>query len=402
MKIADEQHVLRKYYHTGFMPVGEKRRMVSIPRSEEAIKMYPPRIELEGKLSLGGKPIDRLTDKVIDYSFRHQIPLDFSVIGAKKYLGNELDPYQAEAELYNEGQYSFSPPPLSSVINCEIIVGDTVFYNNIELMIVEILEDGAEVIANKNQASADIRLSIIVKDKMARKIKTYVEDATNKQLLQFNKYIKAMNEGAKAVIRNKRNNTVMMQWRSDNISCETHFKTIEEEIDYLERIVCIEEYFGITLLMNEITQTDFEKVMFISDIIRGKTRNGTWKLFELTESVSPELKQFLKDSNGEFGCIFGPTTYTDQLFGEQISLALFRFLSEARIVDFERKQKQVELSDTGERVIIKFEPLDSEGQMEELSELTVLENFDKETRERIKNNPSIVFVHRDDDRKKEM
>ncbi len=154
--------------------------------------------------------------------------------------------------------------------------------------------------------------------------------------------------------------------------------------------------------MNEITQTDFEKVMFISDIIRGKTRNGTWKLFELTESVSPELKQFLKDSNGEFGCIFGPTTYTDQLFGEQISLALFRFLSEARIVDFERKQKQVELSDTGERVIIKFEPLDSEGRMEELSELTVLENFDKETRERIKNNPSIVFVHRDDDRKKEM
>ena len=91
------QHPLYPYYQ--FTPSQEyEGNLVSSPLRDDARKKYPPRFVLNGIAKIGDDKINELSPEIIEYANRHQLSISLEIHSATKYLGEEKDPIQTEAE----------------------------------------------------------------------------------------------------------------------------------------------------------------------------------------------------------------------------------------------------------------------------------------------------------------
>lgn len=67
-------------------------RIVSVPLTEDAKKLYPEHYKFTGALKIGDRYFNDPNGNPINYAYRHQLPIIMEVKKAVRYLGNVIDP----------------------------------------------------------------------------------------------------------------------------------------------------------------------------------------------------------------------------------------------------------------------------------------------------------------------
>lgn len=387
---ADTYHDLKGYYRFAPMTVGDHTSLYSLPLSQEALKKYPPNLRVEEETTVCGKKMPR--DKALEYAIKHQVPVHIEITKATAYLGNQVDPAQGPAEAVIGKRYDYLPPPLSPIYDCRIVVDNALCYQHIELSIAELLEDGTYVLNNRKQSNSDLIVEFKYRENNLIDTHFEIKNGTTQQLLDFDRFTKCAANGATVEIINNKTDESIVMWIQEESLAQSQFGTIDDEIDLLERILCVEQHYETRFEITTISQKDYNYLCFLSDMLNGKRHYGEWEVFDLELKVTDKLKNLFENCDGEFGALYGPVEVEDTLFDKTLGYRFFRFLSRAKMIDFERKKKQVELADIGESVKLKFSPMDNPGKVMDVPLQEILDNVDAETRKEIEENDELVLI----------
>lgn len=350
------EHPLYPAY--GFNYLGGK--MISVPRSEDAVKQNPPNFLLTGELKVGNEIIGELDNEIVQYADRHQLQIKLTVQEAKKFLGVTIDPIQYEAEDMIGRVLVRNPKPFPPAFPCKIIIDDIVFYDYVELRTKEILDDGTFVIENYEQTNCPIKVTIKIKfdnsiNHNSVNYKMSIKDASNVDLLN---YLKMMNQAAKGgmmQIYMLNDKLIFLEGKLTPFKYNGGFTSAEEEIDFLKRVVNIEEYFDdVVTIPEKINKDDYDSVIYLSNLIRGVAIKNTWDSISISFKYSDKNSFVVEELDGkEFRFMFSGTLEIN-LFEKDYSIDVAHICNCAVIKDVERIKKRLQYTDEGETVDINL------------------------------------------------
>lgn len=265
------QHPLYPYYQ--FTPSQEyEGNLVSSPLRDDARKKYPPRFVLNGIAKIGDDKINELSPEIIEYANRHQLSISLEIHSATKYLGEEKDPIQTEAESLIGATLIKEPRKFSEPRPYSIRIDNTPIFDYIELGVSEILEDKSVVVTNEKQQSPliNIRLVFNVYTHNVSVSMTAV-DHSNETLLRYVTLMKAASEGKNISLYDLKNNTVFLSGPLRDCDYKSGFSNVDDELDFLRRICEIEEHFSVKIKIPDVIMTkDYKQVRYLSDLLRGE------------------------------------------------------------------------------------------------------------------------------------
>ena len=287
-------HILFPHYGFRLNTVDGKIQYQSVPLSNEAAKEYPPSVKCIGTVRVGTGYLKELTPATVNYANRHQLPIVIDIKKAEKYLGNVLDPVQHDAEELIGEEITIPPKPFPPAFPCSISFDDEVVFNYLLFRTKEILDDDTIVISNYEQEKCPYQITV----NMHPQNKTIDfsfqknDSANNKDSLKYALVMKKAILGTKMTMKLLESDEVFAEGVFKNFNYNGGFSSVDEEIDFLSRVVDIEKYFERVInIPNDLYQSDWDAVYYISDLLRGQTRYGEWKRHIFTFNVSDDLKK---------------------------------------------------------------------------------------------------------------
>lgn len=329
--------------------------LISKPIRDDATMKYPPRLQITGNVKLGdaynkGDPFD--------YSYRHQIPIQMEVKEAKKLLGDILDPDQNEAKDLIGNTITIYPPKFPPQFPCAIKVGDETFYDYILLRTQEIRDDEVYVVGNREQ-DGDLYFEICI-DPNNQRINRFsfkFNKPTNREFLRLARF-------RRALMRNNDLHIYMLSKGKDflagKVSEPTYtsaFESIEEEIDFLERVCEIEDYYKVALNLNqEIAREVFNTIYYISELIRNEEVCGTWDELIIPDKVTHDTRNELLSKKGVIYSVKHVFIGTMDLLGATLKFKVQRTMNEVVVADYDKLMNKIEVLDVGDEIKIKLKP----------------------------------------------
>jgi len=344
------EHPYKPYYRYDY----SNGRLVSKPQNEEAIKLYPPKIVLTGAVRFGKQYYTNLQSDPLDYAYRHQLPLTMEVSKAIKFLGEKTDPVQDEATDYVGNMIVITPPEFPPAFPCAIKVRDKAYFEYVLLRTQEIDDDGTYVISNKEQGSSlyfEVRINPHNPSNPDFKIR--VDHTNNREWLNYVKFMDAISKEKDIHIYVLSAGEDIIAGNINKVNYQPAFSSIEEEMDFLERVCTIEDYFNITLdVCGELREEEYSIIIQISDLIQNDEVIGTWNEAVFSGIISQVFREkvlSMDDVPYTFSFV-GNSCVT--LFGTEIELSYMRTYKCARVKDLEKLKKKVEILDDDD--VIKF------------------------------------------------
>jgi hypothetical protein len=357
------EHILYPYYKYSSEMKDGKPRLISEPLSFDSIKKYPPKMKCLGNIKMGNQYLDEFNADVIDYANRHQLPITFSILEAKKLLGDIVDPSQHEAEELIGEEVVIPPKPFPAAFPCSIIIDDEVEFEYILLRTEEILEYGTYIISNKEQKDFPFRIRIcinFVENTTDFNIRT--ENPSNKDLLHYVQFMKKVSCGGDIVIRALSIGKNIMEGKLTNYKYKSGFETIDEEISFLKKVVSIENYFKkIMVLPDEIYEDDYETICYMANLIRGEGYRGNWTGVSFDFILSEDLRNKIistEESLYNFSYIADSAIL---LYDEKYQFTIRRTYECGKIKNLKRLKKKAEVLDDGDRIRMEYIPKDETG-----------------------------------------
>lgn len=326
----------------------------SKPLNENAKKLYPAQYVLTGTVRFDDQHYDDSIDEPLAYAYRHQIPMMMEISKAVKYLGNRPDPQQDEAIALNGNVALVTPPEFPPAFPCAIKVGNQTFFEYVLLRTQEILDDGTYVIGNKEQGGAfyfEVKINTDKPNKPNFIIS--VNDASNRELLNYVKCMKALSEIKNIHIYVLSAGEDIIASDIKDINYKTGFSSVDEEIDFLERICVIEEYFEVKLdPSDDISNKDYKTVLYISDLIRNDEVAGTWDEATFTGVLDQHFREKLATMSKKT-CMFSYVGVSQiQLFGTELEFKFMRCFKCSYMADLEKVKRKAEVLDDGDSIKI--------------------------------------------------
>lgn len=355
MEHISVEHPLYPEYGYAF----ETGKLKSVPMTEKAIKLYPPHFTFTGVVRAGDKYFTDPSVDPLDYSYRHQIPLVMEVTEAVKLLGNRLDPIQSEVSEIVGNELVANPPAFPPVFPCAVKVGDSTYFDYILLRTQEILDDGTYVVGNREQTDTHIYFEVRINPRVPAKpdFAININDADNHELLNFVKFMYAMKQEGDLHIYVLSARKDFIAGTINNVNYETGFASVEEEIDFLERLCIIEDYFHVHLVVPEsISEEEYGCVLKISDLIQNDEVKSTWTEASFTGTLDLHFKEKLETLDTPITMLSYVDTNSVNLFGASFEFQVLRTFKCAKMQDVERIKKIVELSQEGDPIRITFKP----------------------------------------------
>lgn len=331
--------------------------LISAPVTPEAAKRFPPSMTFTGAIRFGDEYYNDPSGNPLDYSYRHQLPMTMEVERVKKYLGERPDPFQDDvAELAGKTMIA-EPPAFPPAFPCSIKIGTEVFFDYVLLRTQEIEDDGTYVISNKEQKGYlyfEIRINPNKPSQPDFKIK--IEKGSNKDRLKYVKFMNTLSKEKNLHIYLLDESEDFLAGYINDFDLHTGFASIDEEIDYLERVCTIEDYFDVKLPSEGgVSMADFDKIIRISDLIRNDQIEGTWTQATFTGITTQHFRDELKSlENTEVHNLSFVWADHVELFGVELEFRVLRSFISARIMNYDRVKKKVELLDDGESIKIIF------------------------------------------------
>lgn len=342
------------YPDFGYDYIGGK--MVSKPLTEKAKKLYSPKITMTGAMRFGNTYYNDPDGNPLDYAYRHQTPAIMEVTKAVKLLGTKVDPIQDEANELIGKTVVVAPPQFPPPFPCSIKVGKQTFFNYVLMRTQEIEDDGTYVVGNKEQGGAiyfEIKINPNVPNKPYFKIT--MTQGNNKENLIYLRFMSALSKEKDLHIYVLSAGEDLIAGIINEIDLKTGFSSIDEEIDFLERVCSIEEYFNVTLIHDgEISQKEYDAVVRISDLVRNDEVKGTWNEVTVTGVLNYAFRKNLVGL-GEKPHVFSCVEINHvALFGTEFEFRSMRTFKCAQVVDYEKLKQKVEVLDDGDEIKITF------------------------------------------------
>lgn len=342
--------------------------ILSKPLTAEAKKLYPPKFVLTGAVRFGDWYYNDPNGDPLDYAYRHQIPITMEVSQATKLLGEKPDPRQDEVAVLEGNTVIATPPEFPPAFPCAIKVGDKTFFDYVLLRTQEILDDGTYVIGNIEQGGHfyfEVRINPQNPSKPDFKIN--MSNATNKELLNYVQFMSTLSREKDLHIYVLGLGEDIIAGYMNDMNYKTGFVSVDEEIDFLERVCSIEDYFGVVLAPNgEISNKEYEAVLHISDLIRNDEVRGTWNEATFTGIMSQHFRDELISMDKELYMFSYVGISHVELFGAEFEFRFMRTFKCARMVDFEKVKRKAEVLDDGDDIKITFMAGDDKGTIDTL------------------------------------
>lgn len=337
--------------------LNERGRLISIPISDDALKRYPPRFSISAKTAkLGDKLLTRIDDYALSQSYRHQIPISLDGVTAKKYLGDVLDPSQVEAEEMTGAHAVLYPPQLPKAFPCNVLIDGCVAVEYLLLRTKEILDDGTAIITNDEQEHFNFKIRISLNPSSDQLLFTVTPtNPTNYEALQYRIILRKASTAKKIVLKSLATNE---EFLSAGKLEPIDIARLDSEIEFLDRIVTIEQFWGISICIpQEIKPTDH----LLIDRLYSMANHGIyqskreWFVFKL--EVSELTREAINNIEGEKTCSIAYTEdVTVLLFDQPIKFTLLRRIDGAKIDNLDALKKKVARLHDGEEIELKYVP----------------------------------------------
>ena len=330
--------------------------ILSKPLTAEAKKLYPPKYIFTGPIKIGDQYYNDPEGNPLDYSYRHQLPITMKISKATKLLGEKPDPRQDEVAGLEGQMVIATPPEFPPAFPCAIKVGETIFYEYILLRTQEILDDGTYIIGNKEQGGSfyfEIRINFQIPCSPDFSIK--ICNMTNRELLNFVRFMTALSKEKDLHIYVLALGEDIIAGYINDMDYKTGFNSVDEEIDFLERVCAIEDYFHIQLNPHgEISYKEYKTVIQISDLIRNEEVLGTWDEATFTGVISQHFrKELINMDKEEYRFSYVGISHVE-LFGAEFEFRFMRTFKDAQMVDIEKVRRKAEVLDDGDEIKITF------------------------------------------------
>lgn len=343
--------------------LGSEHKLTSVPLSKEALAKYPPNIKFNGVAQVGDVVTSTPSLDVFDYANRHQLSVRISVQEAKKYLGDFEDPIQHEAKSLIGNEVIIPPKPFPKAFPCSITLNETVVFDYILLRTEEILDDGTVVITNNEQENASFRLHFCVnfstKDTY---LSTRLETLDNSHMLQFAQFKKATLNEPNMSVKHLEMGVILFEGKLSRIDYCGDFGSIDEEIDFWNRLVIIEDYFKEKIVVpNAVTEHDMNVIEYISTLISGEPCQCEWSALEGQLRVTQKLKDMAQDAENQSLCFLCNCDVNVSLFGKTYTLKVERAYTPLKIKNFDSLRKELSALDIDDPVKMEFVPDEESG-----------------------------------------
>lgn len=362
-------HVLFPHYGFQLNTVDGKAQYQSVPLSKEAVKEYPPTVKCTGTVRVGTGYLKELTSAAINYANRHQLPIVIDIKKAEKYLGNVLDPIQHDAEELIGEEITIPPKPFPPAFPCSISFDDEVVFRYLLFRTKEILDDDTIVISNYEQEKCpcQITANIHPQNKTIDFSFQKNDSANNKDSLKYALVMKKAILGTKMSMKLLESDEVFTEGVFKNLNYNGGFSSVDEEIDFLSRVVEIERYFGKVInIPNELYQSDWDAVYYISDLLRGQTRYGEWKRLIFTFNVSDDLKKSIAIMDDKEFSLSYVGTAKVTLWNEFYEVPIVRTFEVGKFENLDSIKEKIAVLENGDSIQAIFVTSGTSGKLSEV------------------------------------
>lgn len=357
MDALNSTHLLKPYY--GY-ELSKENVLHSVPLMPQSAKLYPPRFDISAtRVRLGNTPVTKIDDDILRMAYNHQIPISFDVVAAKKFLGMIEDPAQAEAIEMIGAHAIVKPPEFPPAFPCNVSVGTDIIVDYLLLRTKEILDDGSIIITNDEQNNVNFNIRIVLNPKTNKLTFNVTPDnPSNRQFLKYRLFLKRAYSGEKIALK-------ILSLNQPLVSGTVDFREIDKldaEIDFLQKIIVIEDYFETQIkIPEEITIEDHIVINHLVDLIR-ESYKGSWRKFEFKFNLTEETKLRIAELSDQAYALLYTGQMTAEIFGHTFTLPVVRRIPNAKVLDLERTKKKSEILDVGDELKIQYIPVGEKGE----------------------------------------
>ena len=345
-------HALTPYY--GFTMDGVSC-LKSIPLRPDAVELYPPHFEVTATaFKMGGILLPNVDAGTFTRAYRTQSPIEFDVTTAQKYLGNVLDPIQHEAENLTGTHVVLKPPTFPPAFPCSVLIDGELIIAYLLLRIKKIEDDGTIIITNEEQKNFNFMVTLEVNTSMASlNLSITPNSPSNVDALNYRHFLKKATSANSIELKDLENNATFI---SAKVNLVPHnFENLDSEIEFLEKIVAIENHFHISLTIPEkIEISDHQVINRLYSMIRDGKYCGNCRDVTMTFNLTEELRQSIRtigESVCGFSCSLGMHM---ELFGQALDFTIIRKSDSIRIDNFEKINKKFDALDEGDPIKVTF------------------------------------------------
>lgn len=353
------KHALKPYY--GFRPqtVNGKQQFVSVPLIEEARKLYPPHFKCNGRAYIGDREISNVTPAIIDYANNHQLPIRLIVEDAYKCLGTHIDQQQCEVEEIIGKEYLLLPKPFPEAMAYSIIIDDVTYYEYILLRTKERFEDGTVVFTNEAQ-KLPFQITIRANPLTGNVTFTFaITGRSNSHHLKYSRFLKAAHSNGRLKVHHLESDKNLLEVNCTATESGEYMERLDSEIAFLENMIAIERYFGITIdLPEHITSEEVDCVRYVADIIQGKEIRNGWTKYETSMTVESRTKENIAVSMNKPYSLTYVGSATANIFGHNLTFPFMRTLLSVKLENPEKIIRLLEILDEGDDIKMVFIPGD--------------------------------------------
>lgn len=363
MRTMSAQHELFPHYgYNVKIDGGNKFNLLSIPLTEEALHKYPPRFHCEGTISLGGKYITQLTSETYAYAYNHQEPLVFRLETARKLLGDMIDPQQYEAEKLVGTEMIMPPKPFPEARAYSMMLDGVSICDFVLLRLHEKFEDGTIILTNDEQQNCSLgfRITANIRTK-AIEYTVNAKGSRNYDTLCFRRFLKAISQGNSLAIHDLDSNQNLIEGKFTNCQFKNDSNSLDDEIEFLEKIISIEEYFNEELVLpDQFLREDIDAVNYLARIIKGEQVHRCWANYTITIKIADETKDRIMGMGENTCALYYTGIVIVNVFGYEHKFMCKRRFASMKINEYEKLLKKLDVLDIGEKIKIMFVPEDGE------------------------------------------
>jgi len=345
-------HPLYPYYSTEIESKDGKLVFTSKPNSEEAIKKYPPKYK--GIMTIPEK-YRRFSsmNELLDYSYRYQEDIEVNIKEIRKLLGDLDDPYQDD---------TFNPENLKKMA-FKIVFGNSNYTIDYLLFRVQKINDDRKIVLGNSEQDTGLYIEIranVLDEKFDFniKIKEEYKRDVSANLAFVNFMINCKKENEIRII-SLENGDIFMSGILENLDFESNFENIEQEIEFLECLKIIEDYYDRKIILpDEISDYDIMNTMVLARGITDKKTEGKVCSLDFSFNATEQVENYvMKYENEVFPIECEMLDATIEIFNEVFKIGkVRRKFKNLKIADVEKVIKKLRVLEDNDKINIKFIP----------------------------------------------
>ena len=221
----------------------------------------------------------------------------------------------------------------------------------------ERFEDGTVVFTNEAQ---DLPFQITIRANPLTGNVNFtfaITGRSNSHHLKYSRFLKAARSNGRLKVHHLERDKNLLEVNCTAAESGEYMERLDSEIAFLENMIAIERYFGITIDIPEhFTSEDVELVHYVADIIQGKEIRNGWTKYETSMTIESRTKENITASMDKPYSLTYVGSATANIFGHNLTYPFIRTLLSVKLENPEKIIRLLEILDEGDDIKMVFIP----------------------------------------------